>query len=79
MKYLTIQQTAEALAVSEDTVRRMLPKLGAVDLSGGRGGKRLIRIPEDHLRDYLHDCRILPPVKIERMKQVQFYIERRKA
>lgn len=79
MKYLTIQQTAEALAVSEDTVRRMLPKLGAVDLSGGRGGKRLIRIPEKSLEQYLRDCVILPPIQLERNRRATLNLQRRKA
>lgn len=69
MKYLTIQQAAEALAVSEDTIRRMLPKLGAVDLTAGRGGKRLIRIPETAITKYLRECVILPPLEIRRRKR----------
>ncbi len=79
-RYLTIQQAAEMLSISTDTIRRMLPELGAVDLAGGKGGKRLIRIPETALNQYLRECEILPPMKIERMRaQKPFYIERRKA
>ena len=68
-RLMTIQQAAELLSVSEDTIRRMLPKLGAVDLAGGKGGKRLIRIPETALNKYLRECEILPPLKIERRKR----------
>lgn len=68
-RLMTIQQAAELLSVSEDTIRRILPKLGAVDLAGGRGGKRLIRIPETALNKYLRECEILPPLTIKRRKR----------
>ncbi len=61
MKYLTIEQAAEALAVSTDTIRRMLPRLGAVDLNRGAAGRRLIRIPERALTDYMSECVIRDP------------------
>lgn len=66
MQYLTIEKTAEMLAVHPNTIRRMLPQLGAVDLTNGRGGKRLVRIPERAVEIYLRDCAILPPIKNER-------------
>lgn len=78
-KYLTIQQAAEALAVSRDTIRRMLTKLGAVDLTGGAGGKRLIRIPEKALSAYLTDCEIYAPQPARRPAAAGFKLERRRA
>ena len=62
-RYLTIQQAADMLGVSVDTIRRMLPRMRAVDLMGGRSGKRLIRIPETALNAYLRECEILPPLR----------------
>ena len=58
MKLLTIEQTAEILNVHPDTVRRMLPRLDAKDLTQGTKGKRIIRIPETALNKYLRDCTI---------------------
>lgn len=78
MKYLTIEQTAEALAVSTDTIRRMLPRLGAVDLNRGAAGRRLIRIPEESVRDYLSDCAILPPAPVPRAVKHDWKIARRR-
>ena len=78
MKYLTIEQTAEALAVSTDTIRRMLPRLGAVDLNRGTAGRRLIRIPEESVRDYLSDCAILPPAPAPRAAKHDWKIARRR-
>jgi excisionase family DNA binding protein len=78
MKYLTIEQTAEALAVSTDTIRRMLPRLGAVDLNRGAAGRRLIRIPEESIRDYLSDCAILPPAPAPRAVKHDWKIARRR-
>lgn len=75
-RYLTIRQVADLLNVCENTVRRMLPLLGAVDLSGG--GKRLIRIPETALASYLHGQTILPPVA-KGQKRTEFKLERRRA
>ena len=63
VQYLTIAQAAEMLGVHANTVRRMLPQLGAVDLTRGRGGKRLIRIPEAALQRYLRGCLIPPPMR----------------
>jgi len=79
MKLLTINAAAEVLSVSPDTIRRMLPRLGAVDLNGGRKGKRLIRIPEERIKDYLHDCTILPPVPSRQARPTEFHLERRRA
>lgn len=59
MRYLTIADTAKALSVHPSTVRRMLPELGAVDLTQGKGGKRTIRIPEAGIERYLRECMIL--------------------
>ena len=78
-RYLTIEAAAEALSVSQDTIRRMLPQLGAVDLAGGRGGKRLIRIPEKSLEQYLRDCVILPPIRLERHRRETLNLQRRQA
>lgn len=78
MKFLTIEQTAEALSVSPDTIRRMLPRLGAVDLNRGAAGRRLIRIPEESIRDYLSDCAILPPAPAPRAVKHDFHIARRR-
>ena len=78
MKYLTIEQTAEALAVSTDTIRRMLPRLGAVDLNRGTAGRVLIRIPEESIRDYLSDCAILHPAPVPRAGKHDWKIARRR-
>lgn len=78
MKYLTIEQTAEALAVSTDTIRRMLPRLGAVDINRGAAGRRLIRIPEESIRDYLSGCVILPPAPAPRTVKHDWKIARRR-
>ena len=77
-RYVTIQQAAEMLAVSTDTIRRMLPRLGAVDLNGSAAGRRLIRIPEESIRDYLSDCAILPPAPAPRTVKHDWRIARRR-
>lgn len=79
MKYLTIQQAAEALSVSSDTIRRMLPRLGAVDLKGGSGTYRLIRIPEKAIEAYLSGCQIYVPAPVTRKPaRKEIHIERRR-
>ena len=77
-RYLTIDEAAEALAVSTDTIRRMLPRLGAVDLNRGTAGRRLIRIPEESIREYLQGCAILPPAPVTRVAKHDFHIARRR-
>lgn len=78
-RYLTIRQAAEALNVSDDTIRRMLPQLGAVDMTGG-GKKRLIRIPERALEAYLNGCTIRSPIPARRKPApTEWHIERRRA
>lgn len=67
-KYLTIDEAAEALSVHTSTIRRLLPALGAVDLTQGMGGKRLIRIPETAIMAYLRKCLILPPIPAKQRK-----------
>ena len=83
MKLLTIDEAAEMLSVSVNTVRSLLPKLGAVDLRGGRGTNRLIRIPEENILGYLEACTILTiPAKEMRKRAVEakpFKLERRRA
>lgn len=61
MQYLTIQQTAEALAVDHKTIRRMLPRLGAVDIAEPGAKRRTIRIPAEALDRFLQGCAIRPP------------------
>lgn len=81
MRLLTIEQTAERLAVSVTTVRTMLEKLGAVDLTAGTAKKRMIRIPESCLDQYIRGCAICTE-KVEPKKAVAnkaWHIERRKA
>ena len=62
-RYMTIDQVADALSVHANTIRRMLPQLGAIDLTGGKGGKRLIRIPETAVTAFLRERMILAPIK----------------
>lgn len=79
-KFVTIQQAAECLAVSEDTIRRMLPKLGAVDMADGKAKKRLIRIPVRSLEAYLDGCLILPPLTTRKaVASADYKIARRRA
>lgn len=78
MQYLTIQSAAEALSVSPDTIRRMLPRLGAVDLNQGRGKNRMIRIPVDALEAYLGERRILPPAERKPAPAKGWHIEKRR-
>jgi len=81
-QYLTISDAAEALSVSVNTIRAMLPKLGAVDLKGGSGKNRMIRIPEDAITAYLRECGIPDPaavIEIQTTKPKEpFRLERRK-
>lgn len=77
MRYLTIEETMDRLGVSRNTVYRLLPSLGAVDLTRGAAGKRLIRIPEAGIAAYLEDCAIMPPTPARSAKK-PFYIERRR-
>lgn len=78
-EYLTIKQAAERLAVNHNTIRRMLPRLGAVDIAEKTARKRLIRIPVDALEGFLRGCEILPQVTIKSRPQKEFFLERRHA
>lgn len=79
-RFLTIRDAAAALDVSVNTLRSMLPKLGAVDLKYGAGKNRMIRIPEDAILAYLRGCEIGEPVQIEPAAKVkEFRLERRRA
>lgn len=69
-RFLTIDEVAEVLSVHPNTVRKLLPDLGAVDLSNGKGDRRTIRIPETALNAYLRDCVILPPIPARRRRKV---------
>lgn len=75
MRLLTIEQAAEVLAVHPNTVRSLLPKIGAVDLSQG-GKKRLLCIPESNLERYVRDCTITRPER--RTTAREWHIERRR-
>ena len=77
-RYLTINDAASALSVSVNTVRSMLPKLNAVDLRGGGGKNRLIRIPVEAIERFLRDCEIIPPAT-KKSKPTEWHIERRKS
>ena len=77
-RLLTIDEAADALGVHPNTIRGMLPRLGAVDLNQGRAGKRLIRIPEKAIEAYLRECVILPPMPV-RQKRPSYTLERRRA
>ena len=82
-QYLTISDAAEALSVSVNTIRAMLPKLGAVDLKGGSGKNRMIRIPEDAITAYLRECGIPDPAAVIESRiakpETPFRLERRKS
>ena len=78
MRLLTIDQAAERLSVSKTTIMTMLEQLGAVDLTQGKGKKRLIRIPEASMDKYIRECAICSqtePVTASR----PWRIERRRA
>lgn len=78
-EYLTIKQAAERLAVNHNTIRRMLPRLGAVDMAEKTARKRLIRIPVEGVEKFLQGCAIHTPVTIKQAKPKEFYLERRRA
>ena len=79
VKLLTIRDAAAALSVSVNTVRSMLPKLGAVDLKRGGGKNRQIRIPEEAIIAYLRGCEIMDPLPEQVITNRPFWLERRKA
>ena len=78
MQYLTIQQTAEALAVDHKTIRRMLPRLGAVDIAEPGAKRRTIRIPVEALERFLQGCAIRPPAPMVQGKPTTVKFERRR-
>ena len=78
MQYLTIQQTAEALAVDHKTIRRMLPRLGAVDIADPGAKRRTIRIPAEALDRFLQGCAIRPPAPAAQGKPTTVKFERRR-
>ena len=78
MQYLTIKQTADALAVDHKTVRRMLPRLGAVDIAEPGAKRRTIRIPVEALERFLQGCAIRPPAPAVLGKPTTVKFERRR-
>lgn len=66
---LTIKEVAIRLQCDESTVRKLLSELQAVDLKQGKSKKRMIRIPEKGLDDYLKKCCVLPDVVQKQSKQ----------
>ena len=85
--YLTIRDAAEKLSVSINTIRSLLPQLGAVDMRGGAGKNRMIRIPEDAILAYLSGCEIPRPLSFAELQELAaeeenpkpFRLERRRA
>ena len=77
--FLTIKRAAEMLSVDEKTVRRMLPRLEAVNMATPGARKRLIRIPVDALERFLQGCVIPEAIAIHMAKAEPIYFERRKA
>ena len=71
MRLLTMEAAAEMMSVSLNTLRSLLPKLGAVDLRGGSGKNRMIRIPEASIMAYLEGCVIKAPVSQKELKEMQ--------
>lgn len=71
MRLLTMEAAAEMMSVSLNTLRSLLPKLGAVDLRGGNGKNRMIRIPEASIMAYLEGCVIKAPVSQKELKEMQ--------
>lgn len=78
MQYLTIQQTADMLAVDHKTIRRMLPRLGAVDIAEPGAKRRTIRIPAEALERFLQGCAIRPPAPKAQGKPTVIKFERRR-
>ena len=78
-QYLTIQQAAERLAVDEKTIRRMLTRIGAVNMARPGARRRLIRIPEDALERFLQGCAIRPPMPMATRNVTEIRFERRRA
>ena len=76
--YLTIQQVADALAVDHKTVRRMLPRIGAVDIAEPGAKRRTIRIPAEALDRFLQGCAIRPPAPAVQRKPTEIKFERRR-
>ena len=76
--YLTIGQAAEKLAVDHKTIRRMLVRLGAVNVAEPGAKRRLIRIPEESLERFLRGCEIKPQTTATRAKEATFHFERRR-
>lgn len=74
-RHLTVAETAEALGVSQTTVRGMLTALEAVDIRCGAGKQRCIRIPESGIQRYLDGCRIRQAIS----PAERFHIPRRRA
>lgn len=79
----TVNQAAAMLNVSVNTVRSLLPQLGAVDIRRGTGKNRTIRIPEESIQAYLRGCKICPPPSKEELQAAKpakpFRLERRRA
>lgn len=76
MQYLTIKQAAARLQVSTNTVRRMLPEIGAIDIHAGAGKYRCIRIPEEAMDKLLSRHTIAAPEPLRPAKP--FHLERRR-
>lgn len=68
MKLYTIAEAAEALGVSDDTVRRLVDryKIEAVDLARGAGRRRTIRITQTALDRFLRESVMIKPARRRR-------------
>lgn len=75
---LTIQAVAERMNVHPNTVRRMLPRLGAVDISAPGAGRRTLRIPEASLERFIRQGEVVDVGQDRRAAAADWRIPRKR-
>jgi len=75
---LTIKEVGSRLGVHENTVRRMLPALGAVDIARPGAGRRTLRIPEASLERFIRQGEVVDVGQDRRAAAADWRIPRKR-
>lgn len=75
---LTIHEAAERLRLHENTIRRMLAELGAVNVGKPGAGRRTLRIPAENIDKFLRMGTVREAVALRARTAENWRIPRRR-